>query len=190
VDEIVERIMAFDKNKDGKITRDELPERMQHLIDQGDTNKDGALDREEIRKLVTSANASGGFGGHGGGFSGGGRMEGFGGAGPAEIGSRSSVGFASAGPGYIEGVVEDLKLPGKKKDEAMAAVKAHEENVRKLMAQARAEMLEKMKGILSDEELKDFEAALDRPRGVTVINVEPKEPPRGGVERRGEPLPK
>src|SRR5262245_51406085 len=63
VDEIVERIMAFDKNKDGKVTRDELPERMHHLIAEGDTNKDGALDRDEIRKLATTlATAPGGFG--------------------------------------------------------------------------------------------------------------------------------
>src|SRR5690242_16347443 len=48
VDDIVERIMSFDKNKDGKVTKDELPERMHHLIEQGDTNKDGALDRDEV----------------------------------------------------------------------------------------------------------------------------------------------
>ena len=35
VDQIVERIMAFDKNKDGKVTKDELPERMQDLIAKG-----------------------------------------------------------------------------------------------------------------------------------------------------------
>ncbi len=52
VDDIVERIMSFDKNKDGKITKDELPERMQYLIEKGDTNKDGALDKEEIKKLA------------------------------------------------------------------------------------------------------------------------------------------
>src|SRR5262245_40774854 len=51
VDDVVARLMAFDKNKDGKITRDELPERMQFLIELGDTNKDGALDVDEIKKL-------------------------------------------------------------------------------------------------------------------------------------------
>src|SRR5262245_51683698 len=62
-DDIVERIMAFDKNKDGKVTKDELPERMHDLITRGDTNKDGALDKDEIRKL---ASAPGGFGPDGG----------------------------------------------------------------------------------------------------------------------------
>jgi Ca2+-binding EF-hand superfamily protein len=53
VDEIVERIMGFDKNRDGKVTKDELPERMHGLIARGDTNKDGALDRDEIKKLAS-----------------------------------------------------------------------------------------------------------------------------------------
>ena len=140
VDDVVARLMAFDKNKDGKITRDELPERMQFLIDLGDTNKDGALDRDEIKKLATTRATS-----------------------------RRGVGPDFA-PGGIEGVVDDLKLSGKKKDRAIAAVKAHEEKVRKLTEQARAELLEKMKEILSEDEWKDFKAALDRPtRGATVI---------------------
>src|SRR5438046_7569970 len=51
-DDVVERIMSFDKNKDGKVTKDELPERMQDLIARGDTNKDDALDNAEIKKLA------------------------------------------------------------------------------------------------------------------------------------------
>jgi hypothetical protein len=168
VDDIVERIMAFDKNKDGKVTKEELPERMHHLIALGDTNKDGVLDQEEIRKLATKlATASGGFGGRGeirGGFRigpGPGAIEG-------AVRGQIRVGFGP-GPGAIEGVVDDLKLSAKKKAQAMAAAKAHQENVRKAMAQARAQLLQKMKEILSAEEFKDFKAALDRPRGGTVI---------------------
>jgi hypothetical protein len=185
VDDIVERIMAFDKNKDGKVTRDELPERMQFLIELGDTNKDGALDRDELKKLVTTrATAPGRFGG--GGF---GRV-------PFDIvGFRTGFGPGPLGPGPglgpIEGVVDDLKLSGKKKDQAMAAVKAHQEIVRKLMEQARAELLQKMKEILSAEELQDFKAALDRPRGATFIDLGPPDGPRpGDVERRIDQLQK
>jgi hypothetical protein len=165
VDDIVERIMAFDKNKDGKVSKDELPERMQFLIELGDADKDGALDRDEIRKLVSSRATTPGV------FPVGGFRTSFGpGPGP--------------GPGAIEGVVDDLKLSGKKKDQAMAVVKAHEENVRKAMEQARAELLEKMKEILNEEELQDFKAALDRPRGATVF-VGPRDAPRpGDVETR------
>ncbi len=169
VEDVIERIMAFDKNKDGKVTRDELPERMHHLIKLGDTNKDGALDRSEIRTLATKLAAA---------------PEGFGG-GPVRIGvgpgpgSGARGGFAVSGairfgPDAVEGVVDDLKLSGKKKDQALAAVKAHQEHVRKLMDQARADLLQKMKGILSAEEFKDFAAALDRPRGVTAFGVGPR----------------
>jgi hypothetical protein len=175
VDDIVERIMAFDKNKDGKVTKDELPERMHGLIARGDTNKDGALDRDEIRKL---ASATGGPGPNGV----------AGGPGRKGVRAKERVGpgagdfIRGPGPGFgdIEGVVDDLKLPDEKKDRALAVVKAHRENVRKLMDQARAELLQKMKKVLSEEELKDFQAALDRPRGVTVINL-------GGEETLREP---
>jgi hypothetical protein len=186
VDEMVERIMAFDKTKKGKVTKEELPERMHHLIALGDTNKDGALDKDEIRKLVTTPKA---FGVGAEGFSE--RIdEGFGTR--IEFGSRVDGGLVGPGPGpgAIEGVVDDLKLSGKKKDQAMATVKAHRENVRKLMEQARGELLLKMKGILSEEELKDFQAALDRPRGATFINVGPRETTKGDIERTVEQLQK
>jgi hypothetical protein len=189
VDDIVARIMSFDKNKDGKITRDELPERMHHLIAQGDTNKDGALDKDEIKKLATKLATPGRFGPGVPGFGAGGGLRVGPGPGvtragaPGVAGARGGFRFGPGpGPGFppgdIEGVVDDLKLPGKKKDKAMTAVKAHQENVRKLMDQARAELLRKMKEILSEEEFKDFQAALDRPRGEGVI-VTPDAPPPG-----------
>ncbi len=160
VEDVVARLMAFDKNKDGKITKDELPERMQFLIDLGDTNKDGALDRDEIKKLATTRATS-----------------------PRGVGPD----FAPRG---IEGVVDDLKLSGKKKHRAMAVVKAHEEKVRKLTEQARAELLEKMKEILSEDEWKDFKAALDRPaRGATII-LGPDATRRLDADRRIDQLPK
>jgi hypothetical protein len=181
VDEIVERIMSFDKNKKGKVTKEDLPERMHHLIALGDTNKDGALDKDEVRKLVTTlAITPLGFGG---------RVKGFG----PRVGLRSKdTVFAGRGPGPggdIAGVVDDLKLSAKKKDQALSAVKAHQENVRKLMEQARGELLQKMKGILSEEELQNFKAALDRPRGgATFITVGPRETPNGEVEKKIEKL--
>jgi hypothetical protein len=51
-DDVAAYLLAFDKNGSGKVTRDQLPERMQHLVDQGDTNKDGCLDKEEILALA------------------------------------------------------------------------------------------------------------------------------------------
>src|SRR5262249_26107972 len=124
---------------------------------------------------------------------------GFGVGGFAQGGAFGPVGIGPLGPGpdplglgRVDGVVDDLKLSGKKKDEAKAAVKAHQENVRKLMDQARADLLKKMKEILSEEEFKDFQAALDRPGGgVTTINFGPPDAPRpGDVERRLDQLQK
>jgi hypothetical protein len=51
-DDMVERIMSFAKNNSGKVTKDDLPERLQYLIEMGDTNKDGFLDREEVKALA------------------------------------------------------------------------------------------------------------------------------------------
>jgi hypothetical protein len=91
--------------------------------------------------------------------------------GPALGGARGGFGadFSNRPEDVVEGVVEDLKLSGKKKEQALTAVKAYQENVRKLMEQARAEAVEKMKVILSEEEFKEFRAALDRPRGQTIF---------------------
>jgi hypothetical protein len=187
VDDIVERIMSFDKNKDGKVTKDELPERMQFLVELGDTNKDGALDRDEIKKLVTTrATTPGGFGADG--FGTGGFARGEFRQGGFKVGPGPGPGPGpGARLGVVEGVVDDLKLSTKKKDLALAAVKAHQESVRKLMDQAHAELLQKMKTILSEEELKDFIAALDRPRSGVVINDGPLDAPKGGARKPDQP---
>ena len=50
---LVDRMMAFDKNKDGKLTRDEITdERLLRLFEQADTNKDGVVTREELEALA------------------------------------------------------------------------------------------------------------------------------------------
>jgi hypothetical protein len=155
VDQIVDRIMSFDKNKDGKITKDELPERLQNLIEKGDTNKDGALDKDEVKALATKLQTEG-IGGFGfGGF----------------------PGFGGFRGDRAERALNDLNLGDKKKkDAAEAIVKAHQETVKKLMELARDEMLLKMKDVLSDEEYKKFKTELENPPGPG---------PRPGGGRRG-----
>jgi hypothetical protein len=162
VDEIVERILSFDKNKDGKVSKEELPERMQDLITKGDTNKDGALDKEEIKNLATELAREGRFGGFfgapgpGGGFAGG-----FRGRGPA----------GPFPPGNVaERALSDLRLTDKQKEAAETAVKTHQDTVRKLTELARADLLLKMKEVLSEDEWKRFQAVVDR---------EPRFVPRG-----------
>jgi Spy/CpxP family protein refolding chaperone len=144
-EQIVERIMSFDKNGDGKVTKDELPERMQDLIAKGDANKDGALDRDEVKKLAADLARGRGVRGFGAGR------------------FPPPGGF---GPGGVERALADLKLSDKTKEEkAEAVVKAHEEKVRKLMDDTREEMLKQMKDILSAEEFKTFKEAVERRPG-------------------------
>lgn len=51
-DELIATLMAFDKNGDGKLTKDEVPERMQGIFARGDKNNDGVLTKEEIKAMA------------------------------------------------------------------------------------------------------------------------------------------
>lgn len=44
-------LMQFDKNKDGKVARDELPEQMQAFFDRMDANSDGFIDKAEMAAM-------------------------------------------------------------------------------------------------------------------------------------------
>jgi hypothetical protein len=50
-DDVVARLMFFDRNHDGRVAMAELSERMQPLVIRGDASRDGALDASEIRRL-------------------------------------------------------------------------------------------------------------------------------------------
>jgi hypothetical protein len=153
--DVVERILSFDKSKAGKITADELPERMQSLVEKGDTNKDGALDREEIKKLAADSAKDGpsisaspvGRGGRGG------------------RGGQSSPGSGLTSV-VIEQAVDDLKLPVQKKETANAVIKSQQLETRTLTTMVRAELLLQLGEILNEDELKTFKAVLDRQPGV------------------------
>lgn len=66
--QIDERFAQYDTNKDGKVTRDEVPKRMERLFGFLDGNGDGSLDKDELKRALE------GFGGGlpGGGLPGGG----------------------------------------------------------------------------------------------------------------------
>jgi hypothetical protein len=65
--QMVTTILAFDKNGDGKVSKAELPERLQNLMATGDTNKDGFLDKAELTRIAEQrAGGRGGPGGFGG----------------------------------------------------------------------------------------------------------------------------
>jgi hypothetical protein len=140
-DDLVERLMAFDKNKDGKVTKDELPERMHYLIELGDTNKDGALDRDEIKKLAARLSEEGP---------------------PRPAPGDRPPPPPPPGPGGLERILDDLKLSDKQLDKANVVLKAHHEKMRKIHEQARADLLKEMKDVLSADQFKKFKDELEK----------------------------
>lgn len=68
---ITSKMMAFDKNKDGKLTKEEITDaRLVRLFDQADTDKDGVVTKEELTALAATLEAevpAGGRAGRGGG---------------------------------------------------------------------------------------------------------------------------
>jgi len=90
-----ERLLSFDIDKDLRISRDELPERMQGLIARGDKNGNGLLDFDEIEALVTATSA----------------------ATRVFVRPQPSEG--------LPGVISDLKLSPAKRERALAMLSVH-----------------------------------------------------------------
>lgn len=65
-------LMAYDKDKDGKVSKEEAPERMRAFFDRMDPNKDGFIDKKEIEAMKKRYSGRGGGGGGRGGRPGGG----------------------------------------------------------------------------------------------------------------------
>lgn len=59
-DAFVKRMMEGDKNKDGKLAKDELPERAQQSFDGWDANKDGFVDEAELKAAAAQFGRGGG----------------------------------------------------------------------------------------------------------------------------------
>ena len=58
----LDRIMAKDKNADGRLTAEELTENEKQMLQGGDQNGDGAIDRQELMAMETNRNLRGGPG--------------------------------------------------------------------------------------------------------------------------------
>ena len=61
VEDFVKKLLAFNKAKDGKLTKTELTDpRLHALFDRADANKDGVVTREELEALFAKESAAGG----------------------------------------------------------------------------------------------------------------------------------
>jgi hypothetical protein len=132
---VIERVMSFDANKDGRISRDELPERMQELIARGDTNADAALDSTEVRALVTAASSE-----------------------------RVRVAFSLPASEGFPGVIKDLKLPPDKHERALVIVSAYKlaPTINHNNGATGSDAYREMRVLLDDEEYENFLAAASR----------------------------
>jgi hypothetical protein len=163
-DQIVERFMKFDKNNDGKITKDELPERLQFLLDKAGKSKEGALTRDDVKKLVANFKEGKGrefaqlFGRGKGGFG----KDGFGKGGFGGFGKGGFGGKGPFGEGGDARLLEGLKLTGKTKEKAEAILKEHHKDVRHLLQMARSDLLVKMKDVLNEQQYKQLKEELER----------------------------
>ena len=50
---MVVRLMQYDKNSDGKLSKEELPERMGTYLERADADKDGFLTADELGKVMS-----------------------------------------------------------------------------------------------------------------------------------------
>jgi hypothetical protein len=129
---VFERLVSFDVNADDRISRDELPERMQGLVARGDRNADAVLDSDEIRALVNAASSE-----------------------------RARVSFRRQLSEGLPGVIDDLKLPTAKHLRALAIVGGHRPP-RNVNEPGSSALLAEMKTLLDDEECENFLAAATR----------------------------
>ena len=129
---VIERLLSFDVNADDRLSRDELPERMQGLVARGDRNADAALDSDEIRALVSA---------------------------PSSEPTRGP--FRSQSSEGLPGVIRDLKLSPEKHPRALVIVGA-QKPPRTVDDPARSALLGEMKALLDDQEYENFLAAATR----------------------------
>jgi cytochrome c peroxidase len=131
-DPVTERLLSFDSNADHRISRHELPERMQGLVARGDRNADAALDSNEIRDLVSTAWSE-----------------------------RTRVSSRTQPSEGWPGVIRDLKLAPAKQARALAIVNTPK-LARSVNDPTGGALYGQMRALLDDEEYENFVAAAAR----------------------------
>jgi hypothetical protein len=129
---VIDRLLSFDANKDHRISRDELPERMHGLVARGDRNDDAALDSDEIRALMNAGSSA-----------------------------PTRVSFRSQSSGGLSDVIRDLKLPPAKHERALEIAAIHKVP-RNFNDPLSADLIREMKALLDAEEYENFAVATVR----------------------------
>ncbi len=162
-DDVVARLMQFDRNNDFKIEIDELPERMQTLVVRGDRSDDLKLDIAEIRRLTGLRTGAFGFG----------------------ESPRGSYGFGDisgtlSSRVHILNSIDDLRLAPQKAEEAKRIALAQADDVestagadavRPLTDERRATLIARLSSVLTEEERDNLNAALARRPLVKVTGL-------------------
>ena len=144
-DAFVARMMGFDKNKDGKLTRDEVTdERLLRLFDRADANKDGVVTKEELLALFArEAPAAGGP--------------------PGGFGPPGEGGFPARGPGGFGRPPEPGQLLPRPLQDRLSLT----DEQRNQVAELQKEVDARLEKILTDEQRKALKEMRDRgPGGV------------------------
>jgi len=152
VESIVTRMMAFDKNKDGKLTREEMTDpRLLRLFDRADSNKEGVVTREQLvemaKQLVAEQGQGGGRGGPGdgpgapGGFGPGGGGKG----GPGKGGKGGFGGPPQPGQILSPFLQKELKLTSAQKSQLDALQSEVDAKLGKILTDEQKTQLKEMR---------------------------------------------
>jgi hypothetical protein len=140
-DVVVARVMSFDRDNDGRVVKDELPDRMHNLLSGA---ADETLDRAAIRARATTAAATTVTGrvfqGSGGGYT---------------FGDQISL---STRP-HVDGALDDLRLPALTREQAQAIVTPFME---KLEADATEALVADLHFVLTVSQLTSLRTQIDR----------------------------
>jgi hypothetical protein len=135
--DLISRMMAFDKNKDGKLTRDEVTdERLLRLFDRADADMSGTVTEDELNALAQREHADQG-GGPGG----------FGFGGPPPGGGRGGPMMGMTRPGEIlpQFVRQRLNLSAKQQKQLTALQKKVDDELAKILTAAQKTQLAEMR---------------------------------------------
>lgn len=143
VKEMVDRLMALDKNKDGKLEKDEITDpRLMRMFMRADANKDGVVTKEELTAMAVRM--ADGSGGQRGGFGPPGGPPGGVGGPPGQFGSR---GFGPPAPGQLlpPFLQERLKLTAEQKKQLEELQKEVESKLDKILTEEQRKQLKEMR---------------------------------------------